>query len=109
MKRPVHQHPLFGAIPMLAREYSTPEGVPYVWYEPDPAYRPVLPEGAVRGDPTKQAYSPAFHIPKYFYVDEERECVDCGESFAFTAKEQQFWYEQLGFNLNLGGGSVPWM
>ncbi|NNF29095.1 MAG: hypothetical protein HKN73_17860 [Gemmatimonadetes bacterium] len=91
---------MYGEIPLLSREYTLPDGKTYEWYEPDPDYRPVLPEGAVRGDPSRQVYCSALHIPKYFYVDEERECVECGESFAFTGKEQQFWYEQLGFNLN---------
>ena len=91
---------MYGPIPLLAREYTLPDGETYEWYQPDPAYRPSLPAGAVRGDPSRQEYCEALHIPTYFYVDEEKECVGCGESFAFTGKEQQFWYEQLGFNLN---------
>lgn len=91
---------MYGPIPLVAREYTRPDGESYEWYEPDPDYRPVLPDGAVRGDPSRQEYCPAFHVPKYFYVDEQRDCVGCGEPFTFSGKEQQFWYEQLGFNLN---------
>ena len=99
LKDLVHHHPLYGPIPLLVREYTL-DGEVHEWYEPDPAYRPALPTGAVRGDPSRQEYCGALHIPKYFYVDEARECVECGGPFAFTGREQQFWYEQLGFNLN---------
>jgi hypothetical protein len=40
------------------------------------------------------------HVPKYFYVDEERTCVECGQKFTFWAKEQKFWYEKLQFNFH---------
>ena len=96
----IENHPVYGAIPLVAREYTGPGGKTYEWHEPDPTFRPPLPEGAVRGDPSRQSYYPAFHMPKYFYLDEERECVECGVQFLFEAKEQRFWYEQLQFNLN---------
>ena len=100
MTSQTRNHPLYGPIPLVAREYTWSDGKTYEWYEPDPTFRPPLPEGAVRGDPSRQSYYPAFHMPKYFYVDEERECVECGVEFLFEAKEQRFWYEQLQFNLN---------
>ncbi len=31
------------------------------------------------------------------YVDREFECTDCNQSFAFSATEQQYWFEELGF------------
>jgi hypothetical protein len=95
----VRSHPLYGSIPLVPREYSGPDGETYEWLEPDPEYRPPLPDGAIRGEPSRQVYYPAFHTPKYFYVDEQRECVECGAEFLFEAKEQRFWYEQLQFNL----------
>jgi Flp pilus assembly protein TadD len=43
------------------------------------------------------------NTPKYFYVDEDRECIQCGRTFVFRAKEQKYWYEVLQFTLT----SVP--
>jgi hypothetical protein len=85
---------------LVVREYVGPDGQTHEWLEPDPTFRPPLPPGAIRGDPSRQVYCSAFHTPKYFYLDEERECVDCDVGFLFEAKEQRFWYEQLQFNPN---------
>jgi hypothetical protein len=38
------------------------------------------------------------HDPKYFYLDEERSCIQCGRQFLFRAAEQKFWYETRRFN-----------
>jgi hypothetical protein len=38
-------------------------------------------------------------MPKYFYVDDERECIQCGKQFTFHAAEQKYWYETLKFNI----------
>src|SRR6266568_3904736 len=65
--------------------------------EYDLDYAPNLPRGAVRGDPRKQNLCFACHAPRYFYVDEERSCIQCGGQFTFVAAEQKFWYESLGF------------
>lgn len=81
----IHHHPLFGPVPFL------PQG----GY--DPAYMPPLPSGAVRGDITRQVY--CCDTPRYFYVDEARECIQCGQGFVFSAGEQKYWYESLQFNL----------
>jgi hypothetical protein len=75
----------------------------YDWWEPDPDYRPPLPRGAVRGNPRRQLYCAGHHIPKYFYVDEDRPCVQCGLEFTFGAEEQKYWYEERRFNSH----SVP--
>lgn len=94
MKRPpTLRDARYGEIPLLERG----EGA-YVWYQPDPDYRPPLPRGAVRGDPSRQNYCRAHHLPKYFYVDVVHTCVQCRQSFVFTAGEQKFWYENLGFH-----------
>jgi hypothetical protein len=37
------------------------------------------------------------------YFDVKRECVDCGQPFIFFAREQQHWYEELGFGLESDG------
>jgi bifunctional non-homologous end joining protein LigD len=57
----------------------------------------------VRGNVRKQNYCTAHHVPKYFYLDEERRCVQCGAKFTFEAGEQKHWYETLGFKF----GSIP--
>jgi hypothetical protein len=82
------QHPLYGPVPLLQGGY-------------DPSYQPPLPPGAIRGDVTRQVY--CCDVPKYFYVDEGRHCVQCGQDFVFAAREQKYWYESLQFNFS----SVP--
>src|SRR5262249_6411178 len=57
-----------------------------------------LPRGAVRGDVSQQVFCSAHNEPKYFYLDESRTCVQCGDGFGFSAREQKFWYERLKFS-----------
>lgn len=40
------------------------------------------------------------HTPRYFYLDQERECVQCGRGFVFSAAEQKYWYESLKFHFD---------
>jgi hypothetical protein len=88
----------------MIRETTTAyDGTVYEWWRHDPGYHPPLPRGAVRGDVTKQVYCAGHHVPKYFYVDEDRDCIQCGQSFVFRAEEQKYWYETLRFNFS----SVP--
>jgi hypothetical protein len=96
----VRVHQLYGSIPLVERVITGQDGESYPYLEPDPEFRPELPPGAIRGDPSRQSYCSVLHTPKYFYLDEDRECVDCGEAFVFEAKEQRYWYETLQFNLN---------
>jgi hypothetical protein len=93
VERRVDSHPLYGDIPLKV----------HAWWRHDPNYAPRLPRGAVRGDVRKQQYCTAHDVPKYFYVDEERRCVQCGADFVFEAAEQKYWYETLAFNF----GSIP--
>jgi hypothetical protein len=95
---PVHSHPVFGPIPLLVHEWIDADGTPRASYDYDPDYQPPLPSGAVRGDPRRQRSRGAFDVPRYFYVDAERRCVQCREPFVFGAREQKHWYETLGFN-----------
>jgi hypothetical protein len=92
------QHPLYGEIPLLRHE-SHLGGKTYEYWQPDPAYQPRLPRGAVAGDVTKQVFCPC-HTPRYFYVDETRTCIQCGECFPFSAGEQKYWYEVRQFNFH---------
>lgn len=78
------RHPLYGDIP-----YDHPRGY-------DTGFPPELPPGAVRGDPAEQVDA-CHHCapPKYFYVDQELTCRECGEDFVWPASTQRHWYEVL--------------
>jgi hypothetical protein len=94
------RHPLFGDIPLLAVERLLPDGRTWKGWRHDPDYAPPLPRGAVRGDVRRQHFCPMCHVPRYFYLDQEKRCVQCGESFVFGALEQKFWYESLHFHFD---------
>jgi hypothetical protein len=55
---------------------------------------PVFPESAIPADVSRQNYSVR---PRLCYVDMLRGCRKCGRDFIFFAREQQYWYEVLGF------------
>ncbi len=88
-------HPVYGKIPLIQEKGG--------WWRPDPFFKPRLPRGAIRGDVGRQNFCVAHWDPKYFYLDEERHCIQCGRTFTFRAAEQKFWYETLQFNFS----SVP--
>jgi hypothetical protein len=94
----VYPHPVFGPIPLIVREWTDADGTPRASYDFDLDYQPPLPLGAVRGNARCQRSRGAFDVPRYFYVDQERCCVQCREVFMFGAREQKHWYETLGFN-----------
>lgn len=93
-----YSHPLYGPVPLLVRPWTDAKGNEYTGLQFDPDYQPPLPKGAVRGDPRKQTGIGAFDVPRYFYLDQARRCVQCREDFVFSASEQKYWYEALGFN-----------
>jgi hypothetical protein len=94
------QHRLYGRVRLKRQAAPGREGKTLTWWEYDATYRPSVPSGAVAGDPSKQVFCTVHHVPKYFYVDETRACLDCGSNFVFEATEQRFWYETLKFNFN---------
>lgn len=100
MRQPSENHRLFGQIPLIERHSTGLDGREYSWLEYDPAFQPKLPKGAVRGDVARQNYCPLHHVPKYFYVDETKTCLQCHRAFVFSANEQKFWYETLQFNFS---------
>lgn len=51
-------------------------------------------DNAVQADISRQNYTVC---PRHWYVDATFRCSTCGESFVFSAAEQKFWYEELGF------------
>lgn len=96
-------HALFGQIPLVRRTAVWYDGKTVEWLEADLDYAPPLPKGAVRGDVRRQHFRGMCHVPRYFYVDEERVCAQCGRAFTFTGREQKHWYEKLCFPFD----SVP--
>jgi len=48
----------------------------------------------LRADSAKQHYSVK---PRLIYFPRFRTCRHCGGFFVFSAKEQKYWYEDLGF------------
>lgn len=56
-----------------------------------------IPHTAIPADLDRQ--TPAT-VQVTHYFDLERRCRDCGRPFIFFAREQQYWYEQLGFGLD---------
>lgn len=96
----VRQHPLFGAIPMLPLEVQLGDGRVHRGLDYDPDYQPPLPRGAVRGDVRRQEFCRMCHVPRYFYLDKERRCVQCGDDFIFSAAEQKHWIEVLKFHFD---------
>ncbi len=98
--RPTRPHPLYGEIPLIPAQVVDDAGKERHYYEFDLDYQPPLPPGAVRGDVRRQEFCPLCHVPRYFFVDQEKECVQCGKKFVFSAKEQKYWYETLKFNFH---------
>ncbi|MEM7334561.1 MAG: zinc-ribbon domain containing protein [Chloroflexota bacterium] len=89
-QKKVYSHPVYGNIPMIHDSY----------WKCDPNFKPKLPIGAVRGDVSQQEFCDWCHLPKYFYVDESKECVDCEKKFTFSASEQKYWYETRKFHFS---------
>ncbi len=89
---------MFGSIPLIPRVSIGVDGTVYRGFEYDPDYAPPLPKGAIRGDVERQDFNSVWDVPRYFYVDIQRTCVQCGEAFVFGAREQKHWYETLKFH-----------
>jgi hypothetical protein len=100
LKQKTERHPVYGEIPLVKITNPGRDGKLWSYYIYDPSFQPKLPVGAIRGDVSKQEFCSACHVPKYFYLDETRTCVQCGEKFIFGAKEQKYWYEHLKFNFH---------
>lgn len=49
---------------------------------------------AVRADVDRQNYTVC---PRHWYIDATFQCRRCNEKFIFSAEEQEYWYEELGF------------
>lgn len=61
----------------------------------------IFPQSALRADPFKQCVMSHFAEGLTFYVDRLGPCARCSRPFIFYALEQQYWYETLGFPVDI--------
>lgn len=57
----------------------------------------IFPRSAIPADIPKQNFST---FPRGYYVDIVKTCQTCARPFIFFAREQQHWYETLGFYID---------
>lgn len=91
------KHPRYGQQPRitgLSPETDYGGDVFLHWHSPKECR---IPNTAIQANLPLQ--SPAT-VPVTHYFDVKRQCQDCGKPFIFFAKEQQYWYEELGFGLD---------
>ena len=88
-------HPRYGDKPMKSGiKYDAEEIVNAFWGYNSGFF---FPESAIPANLSKQNYS---IYPRKIYVDLEKKCITCNRLFIFYAKEQQYWYETLGFYID---------
>ncbi len=58
----------------------------------------IFPQTALRANLNVQRYAV---FPRPYYVDILKTCVECGRAFIFYAREQRYWYETLGFYVDV--------
>lgn len=58
---------------------------------------PVFPESAIPADTARQNFC---LFPRGYYVDTLKICRTCERPFLFFAREQKYWYEELGFYID---------
>ncbi|CAM3248381.1 hypothetical protein STSO111631_09650 [Stackebrandtia soli] len=92
--RPTLDDMSYNAPSPVTRELHPEHGA--LWNSPLEGRRP--PAGTVLADPDRQ--NRGMWGPKYFYADDRRRCLDCHADFVFSATEQRFWYEALGFSFD---------
>jgi hypothetical protein len=60
---------------------------------------PMMP-GAVPADPARLAHNNTYDMLPLYYLDRAFTCRDCGSPEVWTAKQQKWWYEVAGGNIN---------
>lgn len=91
----VVQHPKYGDTVVTTPWATTREVIlaSYWGYHRETFF----PESAIPANIQKQS---PITMPRRYYVDILKQCRDCGLSFLFFAREQQYWYEELGFYID---------
>ena len=92
-------HPRYGQGPRFTglnpvSDYAT--GKVFLHWHSGPDVR--IPNTAIAADLSRQ--KPAT-VAVTHYFDAKRVCVDCRRPFIFFAEEQKYWYEELGFPLEV--------
>ncbi len=87
----VVQHPKYGDTVVTTPWATTREMIhaSYWGYHRETFF----PQSAIPANIEKQNRS----FPRSYYVDILKQCRNCGLPFLFFAREQQYWYEELGF------------
>ena len=86
------EHPRYGNQPIPSKyKYSKDDINSCHWRYSNLNY---FADTAIPADISKQNYS---IFPRSIYVDIEEQCEKCKRPFIFFAKEQKYWYEDLGF------------
>jgi hypothetical protein len=57
----------------------------------------IFPESAIPANVSRQNYTV---LPRRYYVDILKQCRECRRPFIFFAREQEHWYEKLGFTID---------
>ena len=79
---------------MPSKKPSEPLSPPSVTKEYHEYCLKQMPAGAIKADLSKHAPHNSYGPPMW-YVDEHKKCVECGQEFTFTARQQQHWFEVL--------------
>lgn len=88
-------HPRYGDKPIYSGNHCSREEIEQGFW--GYGREPIFPESVIIANLEKQNYAT---FPRKFYVDIEKQCVRCKRLFIFFAKEQQYWYEVLGFYID---------
>lgn len=89
-------HPRFRGLPPRPQLQLTEQEVRQSYWRYGNAH--IFPQTALRADLSVQRYAV---FPRPYYVDMLKTCVDCARAFIFYAREQRYWYETLGFYIDV--------
>jgi hypothetical protein len=96
------RHPRYGAAPIASGLELPPAEVTRLFGIAKTDR--IFPHTAIAADTARQHYT---ITPHRYYVDILRNCQQCRRPFFFFAREQQYWYETLGFNVHANTLDCP--
>jgi len=88
-------HPRYGSCPVPSGCKASRKEIRRSYWSY--ATETIFPESAIPAEVARQNYTV---FPRRYYVDILKQCQTCGRSFIFFAREQQHWYEVLGFYID---------
>ncbi|SFG99885.1 Probable zinc-ribbon domain-containing protein [Duganella sp. CF458] len=89
-------HPRFRGRPPRSALQLTEQEIRQSYWRYSNAH--IFPQKALRADVSVQRYAV---FPRPYYVDMLKTCVECSRAFIFYAREQHYWYETLGFYIDV--------